>query len=290
MLAITGVTAPPEKASVKTIAELVDDKDSASRSIPLTIGYLDVWKRSEWDIKTPANSNSTNVNSNSSDFEHPLYSLEVDSTVYFSFVVESYNELWKLTSKMDDCVLKINANFYPLENFPKSDWPHIRACRPYAKLSNRHRYLVPKREVVPPQFSKSYEIAIERALVKEDEQIVYIDYEEKVKRDHDYLTGHYHHKTFFIGNQSFLKDWTVWQFDNGRGSRLPAIFQLLIQNEIYKKLESFHKNIEFFGVRNEYTRIQAFKKKLRKDQMFYWRGCDVFRIQVEESDALEACT
>ncbi|CAL8146271.1 unnamed protein product [Orchesella dallaii] len=162
---------------------------------------------------------------------------------------------------MNDCILKTNDSLYPLESFPKSDWSHLTACRLYGKLSIHHRYPVPKREMEPPQFSKSYEIAIERELVEGgNKKIVYIDYEEKVKREHDYLTGHYHHKTFFIGNQSFLKDWTVWQFDNGRGSRLPAIFQLLIQNGIYKHLESFYKNIEFFGVRKS---SQGFKR-LRK--------------------------
>ncbi|CAL8146268.1 unnamed protein product [Orchesella dallaii] len=261
-LAITGVTAPPEKTSVKTIAELVDDNfefldyNSSDPNTallrfkiytPLTVEYIDAWKRGD-----------------SSDYDYPVPPLEVDSSVYFPFVVESYNEFWKLTSKMDDCIMKMNANLYPLGRFQKSDWPHMRACRLYSTLSSHIRYFVPKREVEPPQFSRSYEIAIERELVKGDGQNVYIDYEEKLKREHDYLTGHYHHKTFFIGNQSFLKDWTVWQFDNGRGSRLPAIFQLLMQNGIYKQLESFYKKIEFFGVRNECTRIQAFKKKYER--------------------------
>ncbi|CAL8146283.1 unnamed protein product [Orchesella dallaii] len=279
-LAITGVTAPPEKTSVKTIAELVDDNfDVMDYNLsdfdtglfrfkiytPLTVEYLDTWKRGEWDVNSNTNINKTDLNSNSSsDYVDRVFTLKVNSVEYFPFGVESYNEFWKLVYKMDERLLKWNTNLYPLESFQKNDRPHMRALRLYTKLSTSMRYFVPKREVEPPQFSKSYEIAIERELLEGDKQIAYIDYEEKVKREHDYLTGHYHHKTFFIGNQSFLKDWTVWQFDNGRGSRLPAIFQLLIQNGIYKKLESSYKNIEFFGVRNEYTRIQAFKTKYER--------------------------
>ncbi|CAL8136924.1 unnamed protein product [Orchesella dallaii] len=139
---------------------------------------------------------------------------------------------------MDDRLTKWHFNLSPLESFQKNDRPYIRALRLYTRLSTSMRYFVPKREVEPPQFSKSYEIAIERELVEGDDQIAYIDYEEK--------------------------EWTVWQFDNGRGSRLPDIFQLLIQNGIYNQLKSFYKNFEFFGVRNEYTRIQASKTRYER--------------------------
>ncbi|CAL8136920.1 unnamed protein product [Orchesella dallaii] len=267
-LAITGVTAPPEKTSVKTMAELVDDNfdvmdynDSDFDAgvyrfkilTSLTVEYLDAWKTGEWDVNSYINTYKTDVDL-----------IEVDGVEYFPFAVESQNEFFKLMSKMKERLVVWYNDMSPLESFQKNDRPHIRALRLYERLSSFMRYFVPKREVEPPQFSKSYEIAIERELVGGDEQIAYIDYEEKVKREHDYLTGHYHHKTFFIGNQSFLKEWTVWQFDNGRGSRLPAIFQLLVENGIYNQLKSFYENIEFFGVRNEYTRIQAFKTKYER--------------------------
>ncbi|CAL8147102.1 unnamed protein product [Orchesella dallaii] len=276
-LAITGVTAPAEKSSVKTFAELVDDNitydvyfNSSDPNLPFhfkiltpfTVEYLDTWKMGEWDLKnkTTTSYNSTDENSTTSEKDY-RYRYTVEKADYFPFLIESYNEFWKLNRKQSICLSIQYPHLYPGESFKPNDQSHLRACGLAFKLGTYQRYIVPKREMEIPQFSKNYEIAAERELVQCDEQIAYVDYEEKVNREHEYLSGHYYHKTFFKGNQSYLKDWTVWQFDNGRGSRLPEIFQLLIQNGIYKKLEIFYKNRVYFGVRNEYTRMHAFKEK-----------------------------
>ncbi|CAL8147099.1 unnamed protein product [Orchesella dallaii] len=275
-LAITGVTAPAEKTSVKTMAELVDDNiypaDEVNSSdsnttfrfrilSPFTVEYLETWKRGDWDIRSAGipkiadeNSNSTNNNNSEPD------PLTVDSYTYFRFPLETFNEFWKLDQKYDACTLMQDPKLFPTESFKPGDQSYIRRCRLFSQLTDPRRYIVPTREFARPQFSKSFEIAIEKEFIEGNERIVYIDYEEKIKGEYEYLSGHYRHKAFFIGNQSFLMDWTVWQFDNGRGSRLPAIFQLLFENGIYNRLRSFYKNMEYYGVRNEYTRIQAFKE------------------------------
>ncbi|CAL8147096.1 unnamed protein product [Orchesella dallaii] len=274
-IAITGVTAPAEKASVKTFTELVDDNITTESEIdmnsddpykplrfriltPFTVENLESWKRGEWDLSLKDTfsyvENATYLN-----YDEPIRR-RLETADYLTFLIDTANEYWKLVTKMSSCFGMLDNNLYPLEGFSKEELPVIKACRLVYKLSNPKRYIVPERELDIPQYSKSYDTAIERELVDCDKRVVYVDYEEKISREETYLSGHYHSKTFFKGNQSFLVDWTVWQFDNGRGSRVPLIFQLLIENGIYKKLESFYKNRVYFGLRQEYTRMHAYKE------------------------------
>ncbi|CAL8147201.1 unnamed protein product [Orchesella dallaii] len=244
-IAITGVTAPPEKSSVNTFSELVNDladngeKDDAKHGFqifsPMLLMYLD-----DWMDDTLYQVNFTGVTGAAVAFV---------STI-FSYVVDLSDEI-PLIWKMNGGLLKLySVNATPQQKLA------LQKSTLYAKLQDDRNYLVPKKDE-DPRYSMSYSIAVERELVQCHKRVVYIDHVDKVDREMEFLSNYYHYKNFFKSNETMLSDFKVWQFDNGHGSKLPAVFKILIESGIYRQIEYFYRRQDFLGIRLEYTRNQS---------------------------------
>ncbi|CAL8134400.1 unnamed protein product [Orchesella dallaii] len=263
-IAITGVTAPPSKSSIQTFSEVVDDSDKLTYSgsinssskvnfhiiTPLKVDYFH-----EWEFDGCFSAMDANYSDESSG------TIPVKWAFRFRFnsdlEAEQENLFFIINSEYGNTSVSLNS----LDTLGRL---RMLSYRLYNKLFSGMcdkfcRYIIPKKDE-EDKFSLSYDIAMEREIVKCENKVVYVDTQSKIDKEYGYLSGHYHHKSFFKGNESLLPDYIVWQFDNGIGSRLPTVFKQLIENGIYRQLEWFYRNQEQLGIRLEYTRNHANEK------------------------------
>ncbi|CAL8146991.1 unnamed protein product [Orchesella dallaii] len=243
-IAITGVTAPPEKSSLNTFAELVEDYEQVTNKeaehrfrifSPLKFEYLDDWKK---NILEKVNFTGA------IGFAPTTYETDI------AFAADLANEV-PLIFKMNGGLSKLYG-----VNATTQQKLALKQSTLYSKLQQGGKYLVPKKDD-DPRYSLSYSIALEREIVQCHNRIVYIDYEDKIDREMEFLSNYYHYKNFFKSNETILKDFTVWQFDNGHGSKLPVVFKILIESGIYRQIELFYRRQEYLGIRLEYTRKRS---------------------------------
>ncbi|CAL8147078.1 unnamed protein product [Orchesella dallaii] len=243
-IAITGVTAPPEKSSLNTFAELVEDYDQVRNKeaehrfrifSPLKFRYLDDWKEN----------NLEKVN-----FTGAIGSAPTTYETDIAFAGDLANEV--------PLIFKLNGGLSKLYgvNATTQQKLALKKSTLYSRLQQEGKYLVPKKDD-DPRYSLSYSIALEREIVQCHNRVVYIDNEDKVDREMEFLSNYYHYKNFFKSSETILKDFTVWQFDNGHGSKLPKVFKILIESGIFRQIELFYRRQEYLGIRLEYTRKRS---------------------------------
>jgi len=149
----------------------------------------------------------------------------------------------RITSKSSFCSIDTNflRKYKLLFNLQKH----------YKKL-----YLIPKPET-DAEYKGNFEIAVEREIMNCSRKIIYVDDENKVRRDVEYYKPHFPSTKFFVANESILSDLVGWYFENPRGSSLPYVFQKLLENGIYSQLKWFYERQQYSGARLNFTRSKS---------------------------------
>ncbi|CAL8134408.1 unnamed protein product [Orchesella dallaii] len=250
-IAITGVTAPPHKSSIQTFSEVIDDNANESNTEPVNfrimlkikVDHAHYWEddRILDDFKESDTGSVIvlNIYLGSFKFENEVMSelITVGGAALFG---KTHNHLQSPGIKTSSSILPRSYYFYK-------------------NLCLSRRYIAPKKEL-EDKYSLNYDVALEREIVKCENRVVFVDLKNNIDREYEYLSGYYHHLSFFKGNQSLLPDWVVWQFDNEMGGKLPMVFKRLIENGIYRELEWFYTTQERLGLRLDYTRSRKLEK------------------------------
>ncbi|CAL8134416.1 unnamed protein product [Orchesella dallaii] len=248
-IAITGVTAPPHKSSIQTFSEVIDDNANETNTEPvdfrimlkIKMDHAHYWEEDRIleDFNDTDSESVIVLNRYVDSFKFENEMKEERSRVAGLFIRE--------TVKLQSLGIDVSSRVLPSSYYF------------FSKLCTRRRYIAPKREI-ELEYSLNYDVAVEREIVKCENRVVFVDLKNNIDREYEYLSGYYHHKSFFKGNESLLPDFIVWQFDNDMGAKLPEVFKRLIENGIYKELEWFYKTQEQLGIRLKYTRSRKLEK------------------------------
>lgn len=251
-IAITGVAAPAPKLSVTNFYDLLEKnieiyEPPDQRSllafnifVRLSSYFQELWITSE--IK---NKSQVDTGVGYAMYEDIPFHLE-SSNEYTRILVEHTQSIWNRTD------LENTSSQYPMKN------PYWVLLANFERARDFHKLLVPYSDS-NPFYRGNYDIALEREVTNCSRKAIYVDRAEKISREYDYLAKHYNYETFFIGKDVILSNSLTWQFENPRGSVLPATFRKLLESGIYRQLEWFYKQQENLGVRLNYTRSRVTK-------------------------------
>ncbi len=244
-IAITGITAPMEKASITSFYDILKGGDVDYKEILTTpdeqvtktdfavYTFLSTEGLAEWvDFNRTGNIEYRDDGSIAAQRSWVPFMLEA-----FQKASQQFNSL---SSKS-------------LDLFGNAFW---RKWRLHAELNRESTYPIPKPEI---GYEKSLSVAIEREIVNCSRKIMFVSGEENIANEIEYLRRNYPHKTFFQGNEALFSDYVTWQFDNPGGSRLIEYFMKLLENGIYHQIEWFYRRQEYSGIRLNYTRSQVEK-------------------------------
>lgn len=246
-IAITGVTKPKDKFSLQSFSDLVDfsavklNYDHSNPKVDFTLySQLNPACLSCWLLE----SNCTK--------EKMACHISLDSdTGKYAFVSFAYKFVEDVISEFNRGLgyvlfLQKDNGFGAGMAGDKKKYFHL-----LTNLTNNNAYGIPNHV---EGFAKSYDVAVEEKISQCDSRSVYVDDEYVIDRDLEYLNKHYHHLKFFKGQETMLVDRIIWQFENPRGSLLPAVFQVLVESGIYYKLEWFYIRQRYSGTRLNFTR------------------------------------
>lgn len=245
-IAITGVTSPHAKSSLRWFYDLLGDKMLS----PETLSQNTDNKSLEFVIFPSLSNEMLNYWGNvSHDFEYrDDGNIILEETSYVPFYAENKKAFTK--AFYDFALLVINKTF---------EYEKSRELKLIVELGKMSSYAIPARGN-ESKYSDNYLVALERQITNCTEKLLYVDDEKKIDREMDYLSRHYHYATFFKGNQSLFTDFVTWQFDNPRGSKLITIFRKFLENGIYHQLEWFYNRQDFSGLRLQFTRSNVNSK------------------------------
>lgn len=247
-IAITGVTSPHAKSSLRWFYDLLNydigsDETMLESANNKPVDYLIYSSISNEMLNDWKNRNS------STNFElRSDGNLNVRESTWLPFY---YENMKAATRASYDLLLRKTNSTY--------EYTSLRKFKLIIELGNSDLYAIPAPDYEGVYYD-NYLVAVEREITNCSRKAIYVDDENKINTDLDYLSRHYQDKTFFKGNESLFREFLTWQFDNPRGSPLTKLYRQFLENGIYFQLEWFYNRQEYSGERLLYTRSNANSK------------------------------